>query len=1042
MIKSLNCTRVQAPNSLVGNVDQFDEDSTLNPLGRVEDDTLDFTRRPTSSYENKENVEKNNKTPKNFNSIITCRSYTYIATFNIRTARENFKRLELVECFLQSGIQVLGLQEHRIVHDEPIRIEKLSKGVALITSSAWRNTMGAATGGVGVLVTRDAYSSITLIKSFGSRTLTVSFDGNPRLTVVNSYSPTEAASDEAAEEFHNNLRLANSEVPDHHLLLSVGDMNARMGKANSEDPGWYFHERTNRNGQLLRDTLLEGNLEATNHRFQKRPGKLWTFMSDGTLSKGQIDYICIRKKWRNSLKNTEAYNFFSSLGSDHRVVVCKIKLSLRKSKNPPRHINFNYSVLKRDQVLQDRYAVEVANRYACLMEDGASEEDATAHYSKLVAAVQDTSKLLIPVKPRLKPTNPAADPRVLEQREDLYKAKEQYHLDPTEDNRSSVSEKKDLLKTCYNTVEGEILANKIYSIENSADRCDNKKSWDIVNDVTGKKKGNCGLIEGGSAAERLKNWEAHFINLLGQPPTVPDEDVEIPAIHPLQDINTDPFDRGELAEAKKQISEGKAYGDDAIPPEVMKRVDMDEIVLDFCNRALCNGEVPEQWKTSIIVPVPKKGDLTKTDNYRGISLTSIISKTMNRMILNRLKPSLENILRINQNGFRPGRSTTGHILALRRILEGARAKNLPAVMAFIDFKKAFDSVHRGMLMKILRAYGIPDPIVNLIDRMYTGTRAKIITGDGLTELFEILAGVLQGDTLAPYLFIIVVDYIMTTVLAAEGDVGFTITPSRSRRHKAEKLADAEFADDVALISDSIAEAQQLLQSLETAAKQVGLYMNEGKTKYLCVNIPEEHEDIVSSSGNIIDEVKDFVYLGAWVGSSEHDFSVKKAKAWGACHRMKNIWKSKLRRTLKIRLFQATVEPILLYGSETWTMTKALSKRIDGCYTRMLRMALNISHKARLNNNEVYGSLPRVTFKIQQRRLRLAGHTMRHDDLVGNKLLLWEPNHGRRGRGRPALTFVDTLRSDLSLDSTNEMGKLMADRQLWRKIIATRTRKPP
>ena len=187
----------------------------------------------------------------------------------------------------------------------------------------------------------------------------------------------------------------------------------------------------------------------------------------------------------------------------------------------------------------------------------------------------------------------------------------------------------------------------------------------------------------------------------------------------------------------------------------MKRVDIDDVILKFCNDALCDGLIPDQWKLSNIVPVPKKGDLTKTDNYRGISLTSIVSKTLNKMLLNRMKPSLEEVLRDNQNGFRPGRSTTSHILALRRIMEGAKAKNLKATMVFIDFKKAFDSVHRGLLMKILRAYGIPEAIVRLIEGIYTGTKVKVVTADGITEIFDILAGVLQGDTLAPYLFIIV-----------------------------------------------------------------------------------------------------------------------------------------------------------------------------------------------------------------------------------------------------------------------------------------------
>ena len=101
-------------------------------------------------------------------------------------------------------------------------------------------------------------------------------------------------------------------------------------------------------------------------------------------------------------------------------------------------------------------------------------------------------------------------------------------------------------------------------------------------------------------------------------------------------------------------------------------------------------------------------------------------------------------------------------------------------MIFIDFRKAFDSVYRGTLMKILLAYGIPQKIVDLISLLYTNTRAQVVTSDGMTERFEILAGVLQGDTLAPYLFIIVVDYCMRLALEKHPDIGFTITPARQK----------------------------------------------------------------------------------------------------------------------------------------------------------------------------------------------------------------------------------------------------------------------
>ena len=1036
---SYNNTRVKVPTSSDGSGSRGNDSVTQK---WVEDDDLTLTpstfdKAPKIREKTQKNVKDQNK--KNGQPLVSCRQCALVGTFNVRTAREGYKRLELVTQFLESGMEILGIQEHRIVHQEPIRIEKFKKGVCLVTVSAWRNGAGAANGGVGFLLTSKAYDAISLIKSYGSRVLTISYNGNPRLTTITAYSPTEAAPAEEAEDFHNTLRQAMADVPAHHLLITTGDMNARLGKESQDDPRWYFHTRTNRNGELLRDTALECDMEISNHRFRKKANKMWTHLSDGTLTKGQIDYILIRRKWKNSLKNTEAYNTFQSLGSDHRVVVCKVKVSFRKSKRPAKRVHYDYSALKVDTELQERYAIEVQNRFSCLVEEGG----ATESYGKLVEAIDATNKALLPKKARQKQIDPASDPRVDTARKELFLVKDKYHQEPCEERREEVASKKDLLKTCYTEVEEEILNAKIRKVEETADRCKNKESWNLVNDITGRTRSGCGLIDGGSSAERLENWKKHFSGLLGQPPQVPDSEMPIRTIHPPLNIETGPFTREELHLAKKQIVEGKAHGDDGISPEVMKRVDIDDIILQFCNEALSDGPIPEQWKLSNIIPVPKKGDLTKTDNYRGISLTSIVSKTLNRMLLNRIKPSLEEILRDNQNGFRPGRSTTSHIIALRRIIEGAKAKNLKATIVFIDFKKAFDSVHRGLLMKILRAYGIPDDIVRLIERMHEGTKAKVLTADGITEVFDILAGVLQGDTLAPYLFIIVIDYIMTVAIDDEtSNTGFTLKPARSRRVGAEKLIDTEFADDVALITDTIKGAQLLLDRLEEAAQSVGLVMNDSKTKFMTLNTPEEESHLVSSSGKPLEKVTDFVYLGAWIATTERDLSVRKAKAWAACHKLQKIWKSNLRRGLKIRLFVATVESILLYGSETWTLTEALKKKIDGCYTRMLRMALNIDWRSHTTNKEVYGHLPKATMKIQERRMRLAGHVHRHPELVANRLLLWEPNHGARSRGRPCMTYVDNLRDDTGLTSTGEIGGLMADRLLWRQRIDTRTQKPP
>ena len=154
----------------------------------------------------------------------------------------------------------------------------------------------------------------------------------------------------------------------------------------------------------------------------------------------------------------------------------------------------------------------------------------------------------------------------------------------------------------------------------------------------------------------------------------------------------------------------------------------------------------------------------------------------------------------------------------------------------------------------------------------------------------------------------------------------------------------------ASVQDQADPIETFLTSLEKAAECVGLHtlMRERlNTSVVCTNIPSPIPALlISSAGGVIEEVDDFVYLGSWNASSEHKFLVRKAKAWAACHKMKSIWRSDLRRDLKINLFQATVESILLYGSETWTMTESLKKKIDGSYTRMLWMVLDSNRKVR------------------------------------------------------------------------------------------------
>ena len=172
--------------------------------------------------------------------------------------------------------------------------------------NAWIRT----TGGVGIVLDNNtALNSLTSVYKHDNRTLVANFAGNPVTTVIVTYSPTEGAHLIDAESYYENLSEAIDQIPAHNCLLVIGDLNAHVSPSGC----WTsFHQGpANRNGRMLEDLLLERQLEITNLRFQKRKGKLWTYLSDMNQIKSQIDFIVCRKKWRNSIKKLRSIWFIS-----------------------------------------------------------------------------------------------------------------------------------------------------------------------------------------------------------------------------------------------------------------------------------------------------------------------------------------------------------------------------------------------------------------------------------------------------------------------------------------------------------------------------------------------------------------------------------------------------------------------------------------------------------------------------------------------------------------------------------------------------------
>ena len=328
-----------------------------------------------------------------------------------------------------------------------------------------------------------------------------------------------------------------------------------------------------------------------------------------------------------------------------------------------------------------------------------------------------------------------------------------------------------------------------------------------------------------SQQEWIQLRKQNFENLLENPPKVIHEPITRNISKHL-DIKLGQFTQG-LDSVLRKILNRKAAGLDEIPSEVWKTRQFDDILLWHCN-AIYNQNTIDRWTKGCILPFSKKGDRGLAKNYRGITLTSIVAKIYNALLCNCIEPKIENTLRKNQNGFWRNRSMTSQILTIGQILEGVRTKNLEATILFVDFAKVIDSIHRGKMEQILLAYGLPKETIAAIMMLYRNAKVKVHSPNRDRDYFNIVVGVLQGDTLAPYLFIICLDYMLRTSIDKMKENAFKLTKERSRRYSTQTIMDADYADDIALL----AKAKTLLHSLERAAAGIGLYVNADKTEYV------------------------------------------------------------------------------------------------------------------------------------------------------------------------------------------------------------------
>ena len=523
---------------------------------------------------------------------------------------------------------------------------------------------------------------------------------------------------------------------------------------------------------------------------------------------------------------------------------------------------------------------------------------------------------------------------------------------------------------------------------------------------------------------------------------------------PVMEELDDPPTIEELGKAIDSLASGKAPGNDGIPPEVIK-AGKETSLLEHLHELLLQcweeGSVPQDMRDANIITLYKnKGDRSDCNNYRGISLLSIVGKTFARVMLNRLQTLAERVYPEAQCGFRAERSTIDMIFSLRQLQEKCREQRRPLYIAFIDLTKAFDLVSRSGLFTLLHRIGCPPKLLRMITSFHEEMKGTVQYDGSSSDPFPIKSGVKQGCVLAPTLFGILFSLLLRYAFS-ESEEGiylhtrsdgslFNLARLRAKT-KVRKVLVREmlFADDAAITAHTETALQELINRFAHACSQFGLTISIKKTNILGQDVSSAPS--ISIGDCTLDVVEDFTYLGSNISSNlslDTELNMRIGKASTAMARLtKRVWENTmLTIKTKTQVYQACVLSTLLYGSESWTLYTRQERRLNTFHLRCLRRILGISWQDHIPNSEVLaraGSLSMYAL-LTKRRLRWLGHVTRmQDGRLPKDILYGELATGSRPTGRPTLRYKDVLKRDLKAGGIAPAGfeMLAADRSGWR-----------
>uniref|UniRef100_A0A8D8VC16 Craniofacial development protein 2 n=1 Tax=Cacopsylla melanoneura TaxID=428564 RepID=A0A8D8VC16_9HEMI len=932
-----------------------------------------------------------------------------IGTWNVRTMAAPGKIENTIEELKRLKIQIMGISEMRWCGAGQRHVDEYT----IYYSGTTNDT---AEYGVGIILEKRIAHCVTNFVPVSERILLIQINARPvNINIIQIYAyTTECKDEDLIEKFYEQITDLTKTIPKHEMLLIMGDFNAKIGKGRiGEHIGNFGLGERNDRGERLSMFAVEQDLIVTNTFFQHHPRRLYTWKSNDKVTRNQIDFLLINRRFRNSITDIKTYPG-ADVQSDHNPLVASLQTIFKKVKKKTVK-RFDYRKLKRGTIKDT-----VKRKLQEISREGSENiEEELKQFKIRIEKIKEEY---------LKPEIQAKKSWMTEEIINLMNNRRTFKNKTTEYRRIQ-----GIIRTKIREAKEKEHTEKCEEIERCQERGDMFNLHKKVKEVTGtmrKKSSNILTDPGGKIitdkGEVKKVWELYIKELFH------DERPDPPHIRG----NTGPQILEEEVEAAiKNAKENKAVGPDEIPAELVKLFGGENIkwITTLYNKIYNSGTIPREWLKSEFIILPKKAGAKKCGDFRTISIMSHLLKIFLKIIHSRIYKKCEEQVSDSQFGFRSAVGTREALFAINVLFQRCRDVNCDVFVCFIDYQKAFDRVQHGKMMEVMQKTGLDAKDLNIIINLYWNQSANIRLEGECTEDIEILRGVRQGCVLSPTIFNLYSEYIFKEALE-NSEEGILLN--------GERISNIRYADDTVLMANTPQQLQNLIDRVARASATYNMKLNTSKTKIMIVKKrPGICRYVFNVEGEPLEQVSSYKYLGTYVNQDwghKHEIKIRIEMARTSFNRMRPVLcNMHLNLNTRIRVLKCYVFSVLLYGVEVWTLTKETLNRLESfemwCYRRMLR----ISWIYHVTNETVLERMTKTTeiiTTVKRRKLAYFGHIIRNNkykilqDIVKCNL------SGTRARGRPRTSWFDNITNWTTL-APEEVFIRALDKECWATIVA-------